>query len=212
VTTELIDISMPLSERTPAWPDSPGVAVRPLKSIDRGAEANVSQLRADIHAGTHLDAPSHMISDGATIDEYPLARGLGEAVVIDTGEAREIDDELLAAAVPDGTRRVLLRTRNSRGPGPEASFHSDFAALTLTGARWLVERGVELVGIDYLSIQRFGDPLDTHLVLFDGGVTILEGLWLAEAQPGRYELVCLPLKLPGCEGAPARAVLRLLDG
>jgi arylformamidase len=148
------------------------------------------------------------------MDDYDLATGIGAALVVDTGPADEIDAAVLdALEVPAGTRRLLLRTRNSARPElREPPFREDFAALTRDGAEWLVERGIGLIGIDYLSIQRFGDPLDTHHVLFRGGVTILEGLWLAHVDPGRYELVCLPLRLAGCEAAPARAVLRRIDG
>jgi arylformamidase len=204
---------MPVSDRLPVWPESPGASLTPLQSLADGAEADVSELRMDVHTGTHLDAPSHMIAAAPTMDDYDLPTGLGEVVVVDTGEADELDADLLATIeLPADARRVLLRTRNSaRAELREPPFATDYAALTLSGAEWLVERGVKLVGIDYLSIQRFGDPLDTHLVLFRGGVTILEGLWLGRVAPGRYELICLPLRLAGCEAAPARAVLRALD-
>ncbi len=204
---------MPVSDRLPVWPESPGASLTSLQSLADGAEADVSELRMDVHTGTHLDAPSHMIAAAPTMDDYDLATGLGEVVVVDTGEADELDADLLATIeLPADARRVLLRTRNSaRAELREPPFATDYAALTLSGAEWLVERGVKLVGIDYLSIQRFGDPLDTHLVLFRGGVTILEGLWLAGVAPGRYELICLPLRLAGREAAPARAVLRALD-
>ena len=210
----LIDISMPISERIPAWPDSPGARVTQLQSLAAGAEAEVSSLTMDLHTGTHLDAPAHMIAGAQTMDDYALEAGVGEVLVLDAGEAEELGADVLAALeVPADTRRILLRTRNSRRPAlGERPFSPDFAALTLDGAEWLVDRGIELVGIDYLSIQRFDDPLDTHLTLFRGGVTILEGLWLADVSPGSYELLCLPLRLVGCEAAPARAVLRELRG
>lgn len=210
----VIDISMPLSDAIPVWPQSPGAVTTRLQSIAAGAEAEVSSLTMEVHTGTHLDCPAHMIAGAETTDDYALETGLGEALVLDTGEAGELDAELLGSLdVPAGTRRVLLRTRNSRHPAlREKPFSPDYAALTLSGAEWVLEHGIELVGIDYLSIQRFGDPLDTHLALFRGGVTILEGLWLADVAAGRYELLCLPLRLTGCEAAPARAVLRRLDG
>lgn len=211
---DLIDISMPISDGIPVWPESPGATTSRLSSLSAGDEADVSSLTMDVHTGTHLDAPAHMIAGEQTMSGYALETGIGEALVVDTGDADELDAGVLQALeVPDGTRRLLLRTRNSRRPElRQRPFAADFAALTLSGAEWLVGMGIELVGIDYLSIQRFDDPLDTHLCLFRGGVTILEGLWLADAAPGRYELLCLPLSLPGCEAAPARAVLRELDG
>lgn len=211
MTANLIDISMPISGRSPAWPGSPGAEVSRLKSIAAGVEAQVSSLTMDIHTGTHLDAPSHMIEGGASFDDYALERGVGEAVVLDVGDADRLDAETLEPLLPPGAQRVLLRTRNSADPGLlEGPFSTDFAALTLSGAECLIEHGVELVGIDSLSIQLFGDPIDTHLALFRAGVTILEGLYLAGVTPGRYELLCLPLRLLDCEGAPARAVLRPL--
>jgi arylformamidase len=214
VRSDLIDISMPVSDRLPAWPESPGASLRFLQTLAEGAEADVSELRMDVHTGTHVDAPAHMIAGAATMDAYDLAAGVGEAVVVDTGDAEEIDADVLASLeLPADTRRLLLRTRNSARPElREPPFATDYSALAPNGSEWLVERGIELVGIDYLSIQRFGDPLETHLILFRGGVTILEGLWLADVDPGRYELMCLPLRLAGREAAPARAVLRRLDG
>ncbi len=212
--TAVIDISMPLLGEIAVWPGSPGASRTELDSLAAGAQANVSQLTMDVHTGTHLDAPAHMIDGAETMDDYALQTGLGEALVLDTGDAPALDAEVLTALDPPAdTRRILFRTRNSRLPELRtAPFTADYTALTLSGAEWLVDRGIELVGIDYLSIQRFEDPTDTHHVLFRGGVTILEGLWLTDVAPGRYELLCLPLPLAGCEAAPARAVLRELRG
>jgi arylformamidase len=214
MTPSLIDISMPLSERLPVWPGSSGASVARVQTLSAGAESEVSELTMDVHTGTHLDAPSHMLSGAAGIGEYALEDGLGEVLVADTGEANALDAKLLDSLdVPLRTQRLLLRTRNSRRPELRAPpFATDYTALTLDGADWLVARGLRLVGIDYLSIQRYGDPVDTHLALFRGGVTVLEGLWLADAPAGRYELLCLPMKLVDCEAAPARAVLRKIDG
>lgn len=211
--TELIDISMPLSERIPVWPESRGATARRISSVEAGDEATVSYLEMDVHTGTHVDAPMHMIAEGAGMDRYSLSAGLGAANVVDTGETRRIDGELLNRLDPAiDCGRVLLRTANSRRPELQrAPFFSDYAALTVSGAEWMVDRGVELVGIDYLSIQRFEEPTEVHLILLRAGVVILEGLDLAAVSPGAYELICLPLHLGACEAAPARAVLRPLD-
>jgi len=213
LTPEPIDISMPLAAGIPLWPGSPGARTTRLKSLSAGDEAEVSSLTMEVHTGTHLDAPAHMLAGGDTIDDYRLRVGIGEALVVDTGDAYELDAGLFASLdIPAGARRILLHTRNSSHPAlADQPFSDRYAALTLSGAEWLAEREAELVGIDYLSIQRFHEPIDTHLVLFRAGVTILEGLRLAGVQPGRYELLCLPLRLVGCEAAPARAVLRELD-
>jgi arylformamidase len=206
--SRLIDISMPLSEATPSWPGSPGAKTKQLKSLAAGDEANASLLEMDVHTGTHLDAPSHMLRDGQTIDQYDLEVGVGAGTVADTGTADAIDADVLAGLeLPADCRRLLLRTRNSRRPELQRRFSPDYAALTRSGAEWIVERNIELVGIDYLSIQLFSDPTETHHILFRAGVAILEGLQLERVQPGRYELACLPLRLAGAEASPARAVL-----
>jgi arylformamidase len=177
-------------------------------SIERGDAANVTQLSMDVHSGTHVDAPCHFIDTGQSIDELGLDPFVGPAVVLDTGPAKEIDGAVLdAAAIPPDTKRLLLRTVNSSQPA-RAPFREDYAALTLDGAEWLVDaRDLELVGIDYLSIQRYTEPPDVHQTLLGSGLAILEGLDLRGVAPGAYELVCLPLRLIGVEGAPARAIL-----
>ena len=194
----------------PVWPGSPGYSARLVKSLAGGDPADATELTLEVHTGTHLDAPSHTLPGAATMGEYDLATGYGKALVVDTGDASRIDAVVLEGlGIPAGTERLLLRTRNTTGvPLHSRTFTEDYAALTLDGAEYLVSRGIRLVGIDYLSIQRFEDPADTHHTLFRGGVTILEGLKLDDVDPGHWELVCLPLSMPGLEAAPARAVLR----
>lgn len=202
------DISLPLDADLPTWPGSPRVLCTRRMSIERGDEANVSQLSMDVHSGTHVDAPRHFVDAGATVDEIGLHPFVGAAVVIDTGPARELNAEILAgASIPRDAERLLFRTANSSRP-MRAAFREDYAALTLDGAEWLVETcDLRLVGIDYLSIQRFTAPPDVHRTLLGLGLAILEGLNLRDVVPGAYELVCLPLRLVGAEGAPARAIL-----
>jgi arylformamidase len=202
------DISLPLDSDLPTWPDSPGVLSTARMSIERGDVANVTQLSMDVHSGTHVDAPRHFLQDGQSIDQLGLDPFLGPAVVLDTGSAREIGAAVLdGAAIPPGTERLLLRTANSSQTS-SATFQEDYAALTLEGAKWLVDAcDLKLVGIDYLSIQRFTEPPDVHRTLLGSGLAILEGLCLRDVVPGAYELVCLPLRLVGVEGAPARAIL-----
>jgi arylformamidase len=208
VSEDWRDISLPLDSELPTWPDSPGVRCTSRLSIERGDDANVTQLSMDVHSGTHVDAPRHFIDAGRTMDELGLDPFVGPAVVLDTGSAEEIDAAILAAAaIPRGTRRLLLKTVNSGQP-TRGAFREDYAALTLDGAEWLVEScELTLIGIDYLSIQRYTEPPDVHRTLLDSGLAILEGLHLTDIAPGAYELVCLPLRLVGVEGAPARAIL-----
>ncbi|HEV8462302.1 MAG TPA: cyclase family protein [Gaiellaceae bacterium] len=209
MTATYIDISRPLQEGIAAWPGSPGFRVFAHQSISDGAESNASGIEMDVHVGTHVDAPAHFIQGGATLDAVGLHPFVGPAYVAEIDASDRIDAAVLAAAeIPKATERLLLRTSNSHDDaylgGP---FREDFAALTAEGARWVVERGLVLVGIDYLSIQRFEDPPDTHQILLGGGVCILEGLDLRAVGPGSYRLVCLPLPLVGVEAAPARALL-----
>ncbi len=202
------DISLPLDSELPTWPDSPGVQCASRLSIERGDDANVTQLSMDVHSGTHVDAPRHFVETGQSLDELGLDPFVGPAVVLNTGSAEEITATVLAAAaIPRETRRLLLKTMNSEQP-TRGAFREDYAALTLDGAEWLVEAcDLTLVGIDYLSIQRYTEPPDVHRTLLGSGLAILEGLCLTDIAPGAYELVCLPLRLVGVEGAPARAIL-----
>ena len=181
-----------------------------VSRIGEGAAANVSILVCDVHAGTHVDAPWHFLPEGNTVEGLSLDVLVGPAVVVDCGEASTLGPpELEALGLAVGTERLLLRTSNSdRWAVSERGFGEDYVALSEDGAEWLVRAGVRLVGIDALSIQRFGEPPGTHTTLLAAGVVVLEGLDLAGVEPGPYELLCLPLRLVGADGAPARAILR----
>jgi arylformamidase len=204
----VIDISMPLDHGIPVWPGSPGVSIEARLSTELGDESNVSTLTMDVHTGTHVDAPRHYLPIGSTLGEMGLNPFVGTADVVDLVDAEVIDESVLRETVADDAQRILLRTRNSVIDGfREAPFRTDFAAITPDGARWLAAREILLVGVDYLSVQVFGDPPDTHTSLLGARVSLLEGLVLNHVKPGRYMLVCLPLHLPGAEAAPARAVL-----
>lgn len=207
---QLIDISMPLNASTPIWPGSPGFSSRSHLSLASGDVANATLLGLDAHCGTHVDAPRHLVPAGPTIDEVGLSALIGSASVVDVSGSKAIDAATLdARQIPDGTERLLLRTDNASRPGRQ--FHEDYVALTPDAARWVVRRGIRLVGIDYLSIQRYEDPPDVHEILLGAGVLILEGIDLRGVTAGRWTLVCLPLRVTGIEAAPARAVL-LQDG
>jgi len=213
MTACVIDISMPLDDRLPIWPGSPGFCSEQHLSLAAGDIANATVIRLDSHSGTHVDAPRHFVADGASIDEVGLEPLIGRAWVADASGNDRIDARVLAgAAIPAGTERLLLRTDNALRPGMDrAPFQADYVALTADAADWIVRRGIRLVGIDYLSIQRFGDPPDTHEILLEAGVLILEGLDLRTVTAGSWTLFCLPLSVSGAEAAPARAIL-LEDG
>lgn len=178
--------------------------------MESGDHANVSRLDCDIHTGTHIDAPKHFLQDGDTIDHVRLDTLVGPASVIELSSMKTIIAEDLENMTRNlRTRRLLIKTGNSRfWANGITEFQKDFTALTAEAAHWVVDRGIHLIGIDYLSVEPYGDLFLTHKILLKAGVVILEGLNLAAVQPGDYELICLPLKIVGAEGAPARAVLR----
>ena len=204
-----VDVSVSLSPETVVWPDDPALRVRDLTTFDADA-VRVSELQMSVHTGTHIDAPTHYLRDGSCIDEMPLDATVGPCIVLDLANAgQRIEASHLADFdIPPG-ERVLLRTQNSsRRLYGERTFASDFAHLGLSAAEYLAQRDVRCVGIDYLSVGGFDDGDAVHRVLLESGAWIIEGLDLRRTAPGAYELVCLPLKLVGLEGAPARAILR----
>lgn len=202
----ILDISVPLRAGMLHWPDSTGCTLEKILDQDSGDDVTSSTIEMDLHCGTHLDAPLHFIRAGAPVDETDLRSCIGPAFVADMRGIREIDASHLEARVPVGVSRLLLKTDNS-ALWAEPLFVETFAALTAEGARWVVDRGMCLVGNDYLSIQLFnGDPR-THLVLMEARVVILEGIDLSGVDSGMYDLVCLPVHIAGAEAAPARAVL-----
>lgn len=177
--------------------------------MDNGDPATVSRICLGVHAGTHVDAPAHFIRNGATVDELELNVLIGQALVVDAPEADMLSaDVLQKKSIPSGVRRILFRTRNSdKWKHGEQKFDRDFVALTEDGAHWLAVRNFLLVGIDYLSVAPFDASAPIHRILLEKNIVILEGLDLSNITAGLYQLVCLPLRLVGCEGAPARVVL-----
>lgn len=204
---KIYDISIPVSTGMPVYEGDPPVEIEAVQRIARGDLANVSRITLGNHTGTHVDPPCHFIDGAATVDALPLEALIGPACVVDLTAANGISAmELEAAAVPDGTERLLLKTQNSQ-LWRERGFHRGFLGLQEDAARWCAERGVRLVGIDYLSIAPYDNPKPAHLTLLSAGVIIVEGLDLSAISPGRYTLICLPLKIKDGDGAPARAVL-----
>lgn len=208
-TITLIDISTSLDAPIPVWPGDPSPQIEQLMSLESGDHATVSTLHLCVHTGTHIDAPSHFISKGDTVGDITLDRMIGSVYVAAfKGTCIDVAD-LVAAAIPDHCKRLLLRTSNSALWGQGGGFKEDFVALTPAAAQWLVDHGIGLVGIDYLSIERYQEPGNrTHQILLGAGVVVIEGLDLSQAAPGEYELICLPMRLDRAEGAPARVVLR----
>jgi arylformamidase len=210
----IYDVTVPVSNELPTWPGDPGIQIDEVRILSKDG-ANVSGLCFSAHTGTHVDAPAHFIEGAAKVESLPLDALIGEAEVIEVPVDRlAIDEAFVTARCSPGMTRFLFKTRNSafwNEPNPE--FHNDFTYLDLEAAKKLVQQGLKLVGIDYLSIEKFGqEKHETHVALLSHGVVILEGLNLSEVPAGRYELICLPLRLRTSlgDGAPARAVLRTL--
>jgi arylformamidase len=205
---QFIDISVKLRHDMPVWPDSAGFRTVRTMSLDKGDPANVTRLDCDVHAGTHVDAPRHYVHDGGTVDELALDLLIGPAMVVDLPETALITSSLLRRlTIPPETRRLLLRTRNST-MWAKNNFDRDYTALAADAAQWIVDRNIGLVGIDYLSVEPYGNQPDVHTILLGAGVVVIEGLDLSCAPAGHYELICLPMKIADAEGAPVRAVLR----
>jgi arylformamidase len=206
-----IDISVGIHERMVKWPSHQDIQVRKVKDLCCGDSTNSSAISFNVHTGTHVDAPSHFLKNSQTLDEMSLDVLVGPAIVVDLGNIDLISrKDLENSPIPSGTKRLLLKTKNSKKwHDEEAIFDPAFVALTRDAAEWIVEKDIQLVGIDALSIQRYRDPdSQVHDILLSESVVIIEGLDLTAAKPGNYELICLPLRIVGCDGAPARAVLR----
>lgn len=210
--TILHDISMPVRADMPVYPGDPPIGLEPQLTLATDG-VNVTAIRhASTHFGTHVDLPRHILADGASLDDVPLERFCGRARVIHIRDRRAITVEELAGHLIDPGDRVLFRTRNSEERLLERpDFVHDYVYLTAAAAAELVRRQAGLVGIDYLSVDPPDDlALPAHHVLLGAGVPILEGAVLAGVAPGLYQLICLPLRISGGDGAPARAVLARL--
>jgi arylformamidase len=206
-----IDISAPLRNGMVTWPgDAPFERIDTLQ-IANGDPCNLSEIRSSAHIGTHMDAPRHYLPDAAGIETMPIAAGIGRARVIEIRDPEVIRTSELAAHHLGQGERVLFKTRNSEYVWKTDRFQEKYVSISPEAARYLAECGVQTVGVDYLSVGGFekGGP-ETHRILLEAGIWIIEGLMLGHVEPGDYELVCLPLKIVGGDGAPARAALRKL--
>ncbi len=204
----IYDISVPIRSGGLVYPGNPEIDITLQQAVAKGAGANVSSIKFGSHTGTHADAARHFFDDGQTVDKIPLERLIGPAVLISfADDVRAVGAAELRAHDLRGETRILLRTRNSALLSKK-DFVNDYTYLAPDGAQYLADNGVYLVGIDYLSIEQFhSGHHKTHLILLGKSVVILEGLDLSAPPPGKYELICLPLRIEGCDGAPARAVL-----
>ena len=212
----IYDVSVPISARTPVYPGDPGIDIQQWSALAKGDSANVSFLHLGAHTATHVDAPAHFIEGTRKVSELPLDVLIGPARVVEVpGESAEIEQDFVGKLDLESVTRLLFKTRNSSfWAEPDGVFHKDFTYLTPGAAEHLVTKGVRLVGIDYLSVEKFkSGKHETHLALLSNSVVILEGLNLRDVPAGDYELICLPLLIAEGtgDGAPARTVLRTLQ-
>ncbi|HVR69348.1 MAG TPA: cyclase family protein [Vicinamibacteria bacterium] len=205
---KIYDLTVPLSPQLATFPGDPPFQSDPVYRIRDGHPCNVSRLTLGTHAGTHVDAPRHFLEDGARVDELPLEILTGKARVVSIPAREAVDRADLEALDLRDDLRLLIRTRNS-GQLRQPEFRPDFVYLTPEAASYLVQVGIKLVGWDYLSIEKFGSrDFPAHHALLGAGVILVEGLDLSQVEAGEYELTCLPLKVAGGDGAPARVIVR----
>jgi arylformamidase len=205
---KLIDVSVPLDGNLPNYPGNTPFTLEPMKRLARGESSNVSTLHMSAHAGTHVDAPRHFFDSGVGVDALPLEILCGRTRVIEVTSRKAIDAEALAALDLSEDVRLLIKTHNSRLWGT-GEFQKDYIGVSESGAKYLVEHGIKVVGVDYLSVEPFKTPgAPTHHMLLGGGTIVIEGLNLRDVEPGIYDMLCLPLRVVGADGAPARVVLR----
>ena len=210
----IYDISLTYTEDLPTWPGDPTIQLKQISSIKKGDLANVTQLSMSVHAGTHIDAPDHFLGNGKTVEDIPMELMVGTAAVVEI-PSREIITaaDIQAAQIPDDVKRILIKTSNSEyWASGNKKFQEDFIAPDREAAKILVEMGMEVIGVDYLSVGGFhADGTEIHQALLNAGIWIIEGLDLKRAQPGKVQLICLPIKVAGGDGAPARALVRPVE-
>lgn len=207
---KIFDISVPVHNAMAVWPGDPAVNNFLVNSIKNGDEANVTSVQMSAHTGTHIDAPCHFIDGGRTIDQLDLSLLVGDVEVIEIDKENNIisEDTLSGLGIKQWPQRVIFKTNNSyRELMKNNEFYKDFVALSVDGSKYLIKQGVQLIGIDYLSIAPFENGDETHIELLKHEVVVIEGLNLVNIKPGSYQLIALPINLKGADGAPARVLL-----
>jgi arylformamidase len=207
-----IDVSVPLHSGMVHWPGDPEVCISRISSMENGDECNVSTISMSAHTGTHMDAPLHFLANGAGLDRLPLEAVIGPARVIAIRDPRSVTAAELARHRIRRGERILFKTHGATARWKQGTFDEDYVYVSLDAARFLAARGARVVGVDYLSVGGFReDSAETHRVLLSAGIWIVEGLDLSRVKPGRYDMVCLPLRIAEGDGAPARVALRRRD-
>ena len=207
-----IDVSVPLYSGMAHWPDNPEVVIERMQDMEQGDVCTVSRLSLGVHTGTHIDAPAHFISGGAGVHEAPFEALIGAARLLEIRDPVSVKVEELEPYRIQAGERILFKTRNSLGSWESTTFVPDFVYVSADAASYLASLKVRTVGVDYLSVGGFyADGPETHHALLSAGVWIIEGMNFAGVDPGRYQLVCLPLRIQGADGAPARVILQPME-
>jgi len=207
---KIIDVTIEIKEGMILWEGDGGVRIQQVMTLAKGDPYNLTRLQMSVHQGTHIDAPLHFLEHGGSTDQFSLSSMIGPAQVVQINHEVDFIDQsaLEQCGIHSDTRRLLIKTRNSEfWKNRDKTFRRDFCGVNTDGARYLSKLGLELVGIDYLSISPLSDLEEPHRILMNKGIVILETLNLGEVEPGFYNLYCLPLKLVGTEGSPARVIL-----
>lgn len=210
---KIYDISLPITPTMPVWPGDPPVQITQVSAISQGDSANISQLTIGVHCGTHIDAPKHFVDDGNSVDKIPLNKLIGKVFVMEIDPTENVISDVVLKQHPDRrllekTSKIIFRTKNSSlwDEYPN-TFQKDYVGINTYGARYLSQFNLDLIGIDYLSIAPYEESKQPHEILLTHETILLEGLNLSRVPGGIYDLYCLPLKLTGCEGSPARVIL-----
>jgi arylformamidase len=212
MTQPWLDISVPLHSGMVHWPDNPPVEIEQMLAIERGDVCTVSKMSLGLHTGTHVDSPRHFVPGGMGVHLAPFRALIGPARVLEIANPHSVTVEDLQPHDIQRGERILLKTRNSSRCWQTDEFVEDFVFVSQAAARYLAQREVQTVGVDYLSVGGYTeDGPETHHALLTAGIWIIEGLNLSQVEPGTYELICLPLKITDADGAPARAVLRAAE-
>ncbi len=203
------DVTLTITPQLPTWPNNPGVVLERVNKIEDGANANVSKLAMGVHTGTHVDAPVHFVPGAPGVETLALETLIGPVRVFELPDVNVVDAAALKTLEwPAGLERVLFKTRNSSyWAAGDPQFHTDFVGVSEDGAKFLVEKKIKLVGVDYLSVAPWKASKPTHQALLNARIIIIEGLDLSQVSAGEYQLFCLPIKLGGSDGAPARVIL-----
>lgn len=204
---KIYDITHSLSTKLPCWDNNDRAIIKQTSNIKSGDVCNVTHIFINSHYGTHIDAPSHFIDDAKTIDKISLETLVGKVRVVDVSKYSEITLDVIKKLNLEDEDRVLFKT-NSGNYMKVSDFKKDYVSLTLEAAKHLVDIGIKLIGIDYLSIESYDTKnYDVHKLLLNAEIVIIEGLKLDNIIPGDYDLVALPMKIENCDGAPTRAIL-----